>query len=134
MISKNVLVIDDEAPIRETIKQIVLTLNSSEIDVKVDTAKDGLDGLMAIKGKKYDLVISDYKMPFIDGNKLVEALLFYENPNKRTSLLLVTGLPEMVALRPNDRVTVISKPIIPQKLLRNVRIYLFAENLKERFN
>ena len=60
-----ILIIDDEKAIRRTIKEIL------EFEkYTVDEAEDGQQGLeMALKGH-YDVVLSDIKMPKLDGNEL----------------------------------------------------------------
>ncbi len=58
----NILIIDDEKPIRRTVAEIL------EFEkYKVDQAEDGEQGLNMIKSKKYDLVLCDIKMPKMDG-------------------------------------------------------------------
>ncbi len=62
-----ILVIDDEAPIRETLKEILEYENYS-----VTTADDGNKGLLLIQKNEYDVVLCDVKMPGIDGMELLD--------------------------------------------------------------
>lgn len=62
---KKVLVIDDEVHIRRVI-EIILKKRGYE----VITAKNGEEGLEAIKSQKPDAVISDIRMPKLDGESL----------------------------------------------------------------
>lgn len=67
-----ILIIEDEAAIRNVIKNILLDEDKS---YEVDVAEDGVEGLDKIKETDYDLIISDIKMPKKDGVQvLVEAL------------------------------------------------------------
>lgn len=62
-----ILVIDDEAPIRETLKEILEYENFS-----VTTADDGNKGLQLIQKNEFDVVLCDVKMPGIDGMELLD--------------------------------------------------------------
>lgn len=66
--SYKVLVIDDEEHIVRLIKKF-LTKN---FGYEVDVAYDGDEGLELIKERKYSLVISDIRMPKLDGITLLE--------------------------------------------------------------
>ncbi len=67
---EKILVIDDERPIRNTLKEILEFEN-----YKVDTAEDGKEGLAMILSNKYDLVLTDIKMPKMDGMEVLDALI-----------------------------------------------------------
>ena len=63
-----ILVIDDERPIRSTLKEIL------EFEkFQVDLAEDGKAGLELIKKIKYDIILCDIKMPKMDGMEVLEA-------------------------------------------------------------
>lgn len=62
-----ILVIDDEAPIRETLKDILEYEN-----YKVTTAEDGAKGLQLLQRSNFDVVLCDVKMPGIDGMELLD--------------------------------------------------------------
>jgi DNA-binding NtrC family response regulator len=65
-----ILVIDDETPIRETLKEILEYEN-----YHVTTAEDGSKGLALIQRNDYDAVLCDVKMPGIDGMELLDRAL-----------------------------------------------------------
>ncbi|HMB71110.1 MAG TPA: hybrid sensor histidine kinase/response regulator [bacterium] len=62
-----ILVIDDEENIRDTLSEF-LSLTGYE----VDTAANGADGLDRLGREPYDLVLSDLKMPGVDGIAVIE--------------------------------------------------------------
>ncbi len=66
---KRILVVDDEQSMRD-ILQIMLEKEGFEID----SADNGVEALDKFKREKYDLVLTDLKMPELDGIGLVEAL------------------------------------------------------------
>ena len=65
----NILVIDDERPIRNALKEIL-----EYEDFKVDLAEDGSEGVEKVKNGKYDIVLCDIKMPKMDGMEVLERL------------------------------------------------------------
>ena len=69
MIDKNILIVDDDDNMREAMKETVLRLG-----VSVDTAENGRIGFEKATKKVYDLIISDMRMPEIDGLSMFEML------------------------------------------------------------
>lgn len=65
-----ILVIDDEAPIRETLKEILEYENFN-----VTLAEDGQKGYQYIQKNDYDVVLCDVKMPGMDGMEVLERSL-----------------------------------------------------------
>jgi two-component system, LytTR family, response regulator len=66
-----VVIIEDETPARELIKNYLLDLDSVEV---IAECSDGFSGLKAISAKKPDLVILDIQMPRLTGIELLEVL------------------------------------------------------------
>ena len=65
--ASNILIVDDEKTIRDSLK-IVL----EEEGFETSTAGDGVEALNIIKSKTIDVVITDIKMPGMDGIELME--------------------------------------------------------------
>ncbi|HNP96700.1 MAG TPA: response regulator, partial [Cyclobacteriaceae bacterium] len=65
-----VLLIEDEASIRAVLKDILL--DQKELKLKVDEAKDGVEGLAMLESDQYDVVFCDIKMPKMDGMEVLE--------------------------------------------------------------
>ena len=81
--SASVLVVDDELPIRMLLADLLRARGH-----KVLMAEDGLAGLRAIEGSRFDLVITDLSMPGADGWTLVNEV-WRRWPG--TKLVMVTG-------------------------------------------
>jgi signal transduction histidine kinase/CheY-like chemotaxis protein len=64
-----ILVVDDERGIRD-----LLSLELGSRDYKVSTAANGEEALEKIKNEKFQLVISDIKMPRMGGLEMLEAI------------------------------------------------------------
>lgn len=65
---KSILLVDDDADIR-TIFEFVLP------DYLVVCACDGADALSQIQATKFDLIITDMRMPFMDGVEFIDKCL-----------------------------------------------------------
>jgi CheY-like chemotaxis protein len=72
---KNIIVIEDEEELRQNICKMLNILSINTIE-----AADGEDGLKKIIENEVDLIISDIKMPKMDGYSLLEAVK--KNPDK----------------------------------------------------
>lgn len=64
-----VLVIDDDEMQRTLLKHMLTSL-----DLAVDEAEDGLEGLMLFGKNPPDLVVTDINMPGLDGHDVISAL------------------------------------------------------------
>jgi CheY-like chemotaxis protein len=64
-----ILIVDDESMLRETMAAIL-----SRDDYTVDTAADGAEALRLLDLHRYDLVLSDLRMPELDGPQLYDAI------------------------------------------------------------
>lgn len=62
-----ILIVDDEKPIRDSLKMVL-----DEEGFTTDTAADGEEALQKIQSGNFDVVISDIKMPKLDGMQLLE--------------------------------------------------------------
>jgi len=66
---KRILVVDDEETLTFFLKQ---DLQEAEVSCNVDIASSGEDALTKLTYNRYDLLITDLKMPGISGFTLVE--------------------------------------------------------------
>lgn len=64
-----VLIVDDEPAIRETLSDLL-----EEEGFVVTRARDGLEALHLVESRVFDLVVSDIKMPRLDGASLARQL------------------------------------------------------------
>ncbi len=85
-----ILVVDDDLNLREL---LIDTLNT--IGYAAEAAADGIEALERLAGRKYDLVISDVRMPGMDGVGLLKKVrhLYPDLP-----VLFITGVesPEVI--------------------------------------
>jgi signal transduction histidine kinase len=80
---EKILVVDDEVGILQLCKRVLETG-----DLLVHTASDGESALKLIAGEKYDLVLTDLKMPGIGGLELLKRV---KELNPQTAVIMITG-------------------------------------------
>ena len=107
--TKRVLVIDDERPIRDS---FILALE--DMDFIVETASSGVEGLEKINNIKYDLIYLDLKMPGMNG---IETLRKIRERDKGVLIYIITAFSkeffdELLQLREeNISYEILQKPI-----------------------
>lgn len=111
-----ILIIDDEKAIRRTIKEIL------EFEKYiVDEAEDGQQGLdMALKGN-YEVVLSDIKMPKLDGMELLSKLMAH---GTESALIMMSGhgnIETAVDAVKKGAFDYLAKPIDLNRLLVTIR-------------
>jgi PAS domain S-box-containing protein len=71
----SVLYVDDEPALLDPIKHYL----EKKEHFSVDTATSAKDALERMKNKKYDVIVSDYQMPLVDGIQLLKKLRAEQN-------------------------------------------------------
>jgi two-component system nitrogen regulation response regulator NtrX len=121
-----ILVIDDDRPIRSTLKEIL------EFEkFKVDEAEDGLAAILKIEKKNYDLVLCDIKMPKMDG---IEVLHKIQELKPEMPVVMISGhgdIETAVGAIKLGAFDFIAKPLDLNRLLVTVRNALDRTELVE---
>lgn len=73
MASERILIVDDEDGMRRLLNRVLTREN-----YEVSTVGSGAEALRLIAGERFDLVVTDIKMPEMDGLQLLEELKEYE--------------------------------------------------------
>ncbi len=68
----SLLIVDDEAPIADGLGEVMQGLSSPELDVH--TAYSGAEAIRVLEGTRIDIVLSDIRMPEMDGLQLLEEI------------------------------------------------------------
>ncbi len=120
----NILVIDDENSIRRSLKEILEFENHT-----VDEAEDGEAGYnMALKNN-YDVILSDIKMPKLDGLELLQKL---NESAVLSSIIMMSGhgsIETAVSALKSGSYDYLAKPIDLNRLLVTVRNALEKNSL-----
>jgi CheY-like chemotaxis protein len=83
MNKKRILIAEDEEAIRALLAEILKTH-----EYEIDVAENGVEAMNHIKKRPYDLIITDYLMPEMDGLELTQ-IIKAEFPS--TPILILTG-------------------------------------------
>ena len=111
-----ILVVDDEAPVRDMIKKGLSQMGGYHVEV----AKNGLEAIEKIEKDVFDLVLTDLKMPEMDGLELLKTL---KGIRPEVVVILITAYGsietavEAMRLGANDYIT---KPIDLNELLIHI--------------
>ena len=82
---KKILLVDDEEVFLEQLKD---ALENSSLDLQIDTASDGMEALEKMEAARHDIVITDVKMPRMDGYTLLREI---QNRFPSTYVVVITA-------------------------------------------
>ena len=115
----NVLYVEDETQVRDmTVKFL------NKIFTNVDSAIDGQDGLDHFKANKYDLVITDLKMPKMNGRDMLGKI---KELDEDVVLLVITAADSKMDATLTACDAYIKKPVKINDFLESI------EKLQDRF-
>lgn len=112
----NILVIDDEKSIRNTLKEVLEYENH-----KIDLSCDGEEGLGLFGKNEYDVVLLDIKMPGMDGIEVLEKIVA-DKPD--TPVIMISGhgnIDTAVEAIKKGAYDFIEKPLDLNRLLITIR-------------
>ncbi len=115
---QKILITDDSATSRMIIKRCIEMAGFFDIDYL--EAEDGLHGLTILDTEKVDLIITDLKMPKMDGKTFIRKLKSSED-KKDIPVVVISSLDNSVLeerLKREGVMVVIGKPLSPAKVLR----------------
>jgi CheY-like chemotaxis protein len=121
-----ILVLDDEERYAIMLRDL-LKEHGFEAEVSIDP-RDALD---RVRDQHYDLVISDYKMPVIDG---AEFLLKARKTNPSLPVIMVSGLmnmPELLKVANIGVTLVLEKPFNTEEFLKHVAKFVEPVTVEE---
>ena len=103
---EHILLVDDEEDIRD-----VLTIALEDMGHGVITAENGMEALKKFKNQDFSLVLTDIKMPGMDGIELLKKI---KQVSPDTEIIMITGHGDMeLAIESfrNEAVEFITKPV-----------------------
>jgi len=119
-----VLVVDDSPMARKHIKRV---LNGMDVlEENIDTAENGAEALEKINQNYYDFVISDYNMPVMDGQELIDQI---RNSSMQSSIpvLMVTSETDdnrLAAVQQSGVSAICDKPFEPATVHKLINSFL----------
>jgi signal transduction histidine kinase len=125
-----ILFVDDEQPVLNGIKRIFHTQRS---DWELFFANSGDEALKMVDQHKFDLVVSDGKMPGMSGIELLQKLQEREDTKDIPTIMLTGYVDEEMrkdALR-SGIIEFVNKPVIPDEFVLRIENVLKLKNLKD---
>ena len=107
-----ILIVDDERIERNGIRFLLKKLN---MEFDIDEAVNGLDALEKIRKEDYDILLTDVKMPFMDGIELIDNVV---NEKKKLRCVIFSGCNEFDYAKRAIRLGVVDyilKPVDPKE-------------------
>ena len=107
-----ILIVDDERIERNGIRFLLKKLN---MEFDIDEAVNGLDALEKIRQADYDILLTDVKMPFMDGIELIDNVV---NEKKKMRCVIFSGCNEFDYAKRAIRLGVVDyilKPVDPKE-------------------
>jgi two-component system, chemotaxis family, chemotaxis protein CheY len=114
---KRILITDDSTTSRMIIKRCIEM--AGFFDIEYFEAEDGLQGLTILDTEKVDLIITDLKMPKMDGKTFIRKIKSSED-KKNIPIVVVSSLDNSILQERLTRegvMAVIGKPLSPAKVL-----------------
>lgn len=86
--TKSILVVDDEEVMREFLFEVLE-------DFEVEKASDGDEAITRLKDKRFDLVITDMKMPRVPGEEVVR---FVRENYPESGIIVISGYSSLMSV------------------------------------
>lgn len=126
-ITGNILIIDDEASLRKTLARIL-----QQAGFEVTTAESAEQGLDYLKSSSFDLVLTDLRLPGIQGMQALKAI---HTSQPSLPVILFTAQPDVnsavEALR-QGATDYLLKPIKPEAIIERARAILTKRQNEKR--
>jgi two-component system response regulator YesN len=119
----SILICDDEVEYAKILEDQIQS-ELTDFDISFDLAFDGIDALIQVLDKKYDLIITDHKMPKITGVEFITNMKNIESSqNKETPVIILSGFMPKVKelLGVCDNLILVEKPFNKQEIFERIR-------------
>lgn len=106
---KKILIVDDDP---NQIKLIKIYLKN--FDLEITTAKNGRHALHIMKDKEFDIILTDYQMPEMDG----ETLIFNIRNilNSLIPVVMISANDKQPKLSKYKNIKILKKPFTPEQI------------------
>ena len=124
---QRVLIAEDNEDTRRTLKRVL----ELSLKVEVDTVSDGSQALQALIDRPYSVVITDLKMPHVDGMQLIQEVTARRLP---VTVIVTTGfgsIEDAVRAMQMGAYEFLTKPTNPEHLCLLVKRALYERALQD---
>lgn len=117
----HILVVEDDKEVCEVLCEFIKDIPDSN----VSQVGDGLDAWLLLQKQKFDLIITDHRMPYIKGFQLCQAIRQKENLNQKTPLILLSGFLGEVerSMSPKEDIYFLEKPPKPESFEQLIKAF-----------
>ena len=117
LIVKRILIVEDHEMTRDMLKK-----HAAKLGYEVVAATDGLQYLTTVSKEKFDLIITDLKMPDLDGASATDIMKIQGDS---TPVLAITGLSQEDTKQIRDKFTEIYyKPLDITNIFETIEVLL----------
>ncbi len=113
---RRILLVDDEVDILESLREL---LEASIDDLEVLTAPSGDDAVKILKEQRIDILVTDFKMPGMNGLELMRES---QRIAPKTPRVLMTAFPDLqIAIESINEARIenfFTKPLDPEEVVR----------------
>jgi len=89
-----ILIVEDHAPTRQAMKRLI-----TQAGAEVVTARDGEEGLGYLLTQRFDVLLTDLRMPVMDGFELVHHCMKLPETHRPGRVIAISGEYEAGALQ-----------------------------------
>ncbi len=110
---QSILIVDDEEIIRDFLSEVLE-------DYDIDVACDGDEAITKLRGRSFDLIITDLRMPKVPGEEVVKAAREH-SPN--TKVIVISGYSSLYTVSQSvshGASAFLSKPFSIKELMQTV--------------
>lgn len=124
----NIAIVDDEVTILKGMTKLIGEMNANyHVVAAYNNGQEAINAINAMHPEKLDLLITDIKMPFMDGLELIKEIKIH---HRDLSCLIISGFSDFDYARTAMRYGVIDyllKPVDPDELDEKLSAILLAK-------
>lgn len=127
---KKILVIEDDEDVRYLIGESIKSSLSD--DIEIEAYEDAETALARCQQEKYDLIITDFKLPKMDGFDFIKKI--YEQPlNASCPMIFISGyFTQFEAAKHGkyfENLSFLDKPFETDHLMMHIKMKLYGEDI-----
>ena len=118
------LVVDDSKLARRHMLRVLEKLGIE--DSNIITAEDGHEAIEKLKSERFDLVLTDYNMPKLDGEELLKYIRDHDDMHQLPVIMVTSESNEtqLASIKNNGVTAMLNKPFDPPNLKELLDLYL----------
>ena len=123
------LLVDDEPEILELNREFIEEAFPGSVIVD---GKDGIEGFRRASELKFDIIVTDFQMPNMNGGDMIKQIRAESNLNRDVPVLMMTGYVDeaKTSLTNFDGVHFLEKPASAERLIRLIRLIITPKDTK----